>query len=245
MKKVKKTPKTVLTDNQQSSTNATDVKKHGGQKEHKANPRQIPLHLPTVEQVHEIPEAERFCSCCGLPFESMNTEETSYEVTVEIVYKLIKHIRKKYSKTCSCSKTASIIRAKAPIKLFPRGLYSIDFWIKTLLDKYAHGIPLNRQINAMHLENLNIAPSTLCNGLIKISEYIKPLYELMIERIAFSDLVHADETRWKNWAHTYDPLRTDEKDLHWLWGFFSSKYHVFIIDPTRSSSVIKNNFGQC
>lgn len=112
------------------------------------------------------------------------------------------------------------------------------------MDKYAHGIPLTRQIEIMNMEQLSISKSTLCNGLWKISEYLEPLYDLMIEKIAFGRLIHADETRWRNWASCYDINRLDEKSLHWLWGFFSELFHVFVIDPTRSAKVITNIFGQ-
>lgn len=177
-----------------------------------------------------------------MPLEELNSEEVSYELSYEIRYFVIKHRRKKYRKTCKCSRP--IIRAPAPVKLFKGGLYSIDFWIKILMDKYAHSIPLTRQIEIMNMEQLSIAKSSLCNGLWKISEYLEPLYDLMLEKIAFERLVHADETRWRNWASCYDAKRLDEKSLNWLWGFFSELFHVFVIDPSRSADVVKNIFGQ-
>ena len=113
----------------------------------------------------------------------MNTEEISYEVTVEILYRLIKHIRKKYRKTCSCAQP--IVTAPGPLKLFEKGLYSMDFWIKVLIDKYLYGLPLERQLNRMNIEGLDVASGALADGLLRMAPMLKPLYELMVKRISF------------------------------------------------------------
>lgn len=73
---------------------------------------------------------------------------------------------------------------------------------------------------------------------------LKPLYDLMINKIAFEKLVHADETGWWNWASRYYLEGTEDKSRQWLWGFFSQLYHIFVIDPTRSAKVIKRTLGQ-
>lgn len=217
-------------------------KTHGAQKGHKGSGRNIPLHLPTEEHRYTLPPEACFCSSCGLPFEEMNTEEISFEVTVDIIYRLIKHIRKKYRKTCSC--TQPIVTAPGPLKLFEKGLYSMDFWIKALVDKYLYGLPLERQLNQMNAEGLDVASGALADGLLRLAPMLKPLYELMTKKIAFEKLVHGDETRWYNWACRYEPDRMDENARGWMWGLFSSRYHVFIIDPSRGAKVIKDKIGQ-
>jgi transposase len=217
-------------------------KTHGAQKGHQGFGRNIPTHLPTEERHYSLLSQEAVCDSCGLPFEQMNTEEISYEVTVEILYRLIKHIRKKYRKTCQCPHP--IVTAPGPVKLFEKGLYSMDFWIQVLVDKYVYGLPLERQLGKMNTHGLQIASGALADGLLRLVPMLKPLYELMLQRIAFEKLVHGDETRWYNWACCYDPDRSDEKARGYLWGLFSELYHVFIIDPSRGANVLKNKLGQ-
>lgn len=113
-----------------------------------------------------------------------------------------------------------------------------------MLDKYAYGIPLSRQLGIMQQHGLAISEGSLCHGLWKIADLLEPLYELMLEKIAFEELVHSDETRWRNFAKCYAQERLDEKSLHWLWGFFSKRFHLFVIDPTRSADVLRKHFGQ-
>jgi hypothetical protein len=173
----------------------------------------------------------------------MNAEETSYEVHVKTSYFLRVHKRKKYRKTCHCP--SPILTAPGHLKLFPGGLYSLEFWIEILMNKYAYHLPLHRQIQMMQAHGLEVSPGTLTKGLLKIAQYLKPLYELMLHNIALEKMVQADETRFKNWACRYDPERIEvEKALHWLWGFFSEKYEVFLIDSSRSARVLKDAFGQ-
>lgn len=117
------------------------------------------------------------------------------------------------------------------------------FWIQVLVDKYAYGMPLTRQVVRMESEGLEISSGVLAEGLLRAAPMLKPLYELMKQRIAFEKLVRGDETRWWNWAGCYD-TELQEKARHWLRGFFSKSYHVFVIDASRSTAVIQNTLGQ-
>lgn len=230
------------TENQDFTTENSTPRTHGAQKGHAGSGRNIPMHLPTEERHYSIPKQEALCTSCGLPFEDMNTEEVSYEVTVETLYRLIKHIRKKYRRTCGCPHP--IVTAPGPLKLFEKGLYSMDFWIQVLLDKYAYGLPLERQLKRMNAQGLQIASGALADGLLRIAPMLEALYELMVQKIAFEKLVHGDETRWYNWASRYDASRIEEKARGYLWGLFSPLFHVFIIDPSRGAKVIKEHIGQ-
>ena len=242
LKKLFFAKKTEINQNPTEETNPIDTKPHGAQIGHPAHLRKIPQHLTSQEIVHRIDPRDCFCPKCGLPFQELNTEDNSYEVTVQTEYILLKHRRKKYKKTCQCPHP--IITAPGPVKLWPKGLYSVDFWIQVLLDKYAYGIPLTRQISRMQSAGLNISNGVLSDGLSRLAPLLKPLYDLMITKIAFEKLVHADETSWWNWASSYYAAQTEETARHWLWGFFSQLYHIFVIDPSRGAKVIKKTLGR-
>jgi transposase len=218
-------------------------KKHGAQPGHAAHPRKIPTHLPTQEQVHSLPAGECVCPSCGLPLEELHSEECSDEVTVEVCrYIRIQHRRKKYRKTCACAHP--LVTAPGPLKLFPGGLYSMAFWIEVVVNKYAFALPLTRQTQMMQLEGLAVSAGVLSDGLVKLLLRLQPLYELLRARIAFEKLVHADETRWRNWAGCYQLQGQAVKAAQWLWGFFSAHYHLFVIAPSRGAKVVKDTLGQ-
>ena len=218
-------------------------KKHGAQPGHAAHPRKIPAHLPTQEQVHSLPPEKCVCALCGLPLEELHSEESSYEVTVQTCrYIVIRHRRKKYRKTCACPHP--LVTAPGPLKLFPGGLYAMEFWIEVLVNKYAFALPLTRQAQMMQLEGLDISAGVLADGLLKLLLRLQPLYELMQARIALEKLVHADETRWRNWAGRYQVEGEAVKAEQWLWGFFSVHFRLFVIAPTRGAKVVKDTLGQ-
>jgi transposase len=218
-------------------------KKHGAQPGHAAHPRKIPLHLAVQEQVHSLPPEACVCPICGLPLEELHSEESSYEVTVVTRrYVLLHHRRKKYHKTCACPHP--LVTAPGPRKLFASGLYSMDFWIEVVVNKYAFALPLTRQTLMLRLEGLEVSAGVLSDGLLKLLLRLKPLYELLRAKIAFEKLVHADETRWRNWAACYQLEGQAAKAEQWLWGFFSRRYHVFVIEPSRGAKVVKGTLGQ-
>lgn len=220
-----------------------EKRQHGAQEGHEGHGRKIPFHLLQQDRRHVIAEEDCYCERCGAPFKELNTEEISYEVTVETRrYVLFRHRRQKYRRTCQCPQP--IVTSPGPVKLFEQGLYSMDFWIQVLLDKFAYGMPLERQGVKMASEGLEISLGVLAAGLLRLAPMLKPLYGLMLEKIAFEKLVHADETRWQNWASSYDQKRKEEKSRHWLWGLFSPRYHVFVIDPSRGAKVIQDKLGQ-
>lgn len=220
-----------------------ETRSHGAQAGHEGHGRKIPFHLLQQDRRHVIAEEDCYCERCGAPFKALNTEEISYEVTVETRrYVLFRHRRRKYRKTCQCPQP--IVTSPGPVKLFEQGLYSMDFWIQVLLDKFAYGMPLERQGVKMASEGLEISSGVLAAGLLRLAPMLKDLYGLMLEKIAFEKLVHADETRWQNWARSYEAERKEGKSRHWLWGLFSSRYHVFVIDPSRGAKVIQDKLGQ-
>ena len=242
LKKLFFAKKTEVNQRPATETNQINTKPHGAQTGHPAHHRKIPWHLPTQDVIHSLQEKDCFCSNCGLPLVTLEAEEISYEVTTETRYILLRHRREKYKKTCQCPHP--IITAPGPIKLIPKGLYSVDFWIEALLDKYAYSIPLTRQIARMQSAGVNISNGVLTGGLSRLSPMLKPLYDLMVNKIAFEKLVHADETGWWNWASQYYLESPEEKSQQWLWGFFSQLYHIFVIDPSRGAKVIKKTLGQ-
>ena len=234
--------KSEITPKSVDETVSTGSKPRGAQSGHPAHHRKIPWHLPHQDVVHHIDPRDCFCPSCGLPFQELTAEEVSYEITVDVRYILQKHRRKKYKKTCQCPHP--IITAPGSVKLLPKGLYSVDFWIEVLLDKYAYGMPLTRQMTRMQSAGLNISKGVLADGLSRLGPMLKPLYDLMTERIAFEKLVHADETSWWNWASCYYSEGDKDKVRQWLWGFFSSVYRIFVINPSRGAQVVKRTLGQ-
>ena len=139
--------------------------------------------LPAQLVEHDIAEKERLCPCCGLPYHEMTDTEDSEEVhwDVHIVRRI--HKRKRYKKTCCCQKGPKTLTAPIAPKLIPKGMFSSDFWVQLLIEKYLHQRPLYRIRQALSIEGMR-RPSqgTLTGGLQKMKVLLQPLYARILER---------------------------------------------------------------
>jgi transposase len=214
--------------------NKKNTKKRGAKSGHKGRGRKIPKDLPKREEKIDIPDDEKFCPKCGLPYEDLGTEECSSEVGVENEYYIKVFKRKKYRKTCSCSKP--IVTAPAPGKLIPKGKFHRSFWISVLIDKYKNHMPIERQVGDMEEYGLSVGSATVFGGMKTIySSYLKPLYEAMIKSSRGSEHVHIDESGWKLFYRIEG--KTTSNGFVWVFVCPDSDLVLFVIRPGRSAAV--------
>jgi transposase len=209
-------------------------KKRGAVSGHKGRGRKIPNEMPVIDEIIDIPDEEKFCPICGLPYKEIGTEEISREICVEKIYyiKVIK--RKKYKKTCNCPHP--IIIAPLPNKIIPKGKFSLDFWVEVLVNKYKNHMPVERQTNDMADYGLAVNSGTIFGGLKKIYlSYLEPLYQGLLKSVRESRHIHIDESGWKLFA------LIDEKGNSngFIWVFVCRDINVilYVIRPSRTASI--------
>jgi len=201
--------------------------------------RRLHDNLPVVSEVFDLDDDKKVCKRCGLPFEEMGKTEDSEEVIIEVRAHRRRIKRKRYKQTCRCPGTPGIITAPAPAKLIPKGGYHISFWVEVIIWKFQFQIPTHRFLQYMRLHcDLAVSQGTVTDGLRRLY----PLFDIF-ERPIHQHCVnehhwHADETRW--------PVFSDEvcNNRWYLWVFRSTTAAVYILDPSRSSAVPENFFGE-
>lgn len=219
---------------QDESGSQRQHKRRGAVTGHKGSGRKIPKELPVKEEVIDIPDEEKFCPVCGLPYKETGIEETSSEVCVEKVY-YVKRIRRKvYKKTCTCPN--QIITAPAPGKLIPKGKFSLSFWVEVLLNKYKNHMPVERQVKDMADYGLAVSSGTIFGGLKKIYHlYLEPLYLGLVNSVRESRYIHIEESGWKLF------VLIDEKGncngFIWVFVCKDIRVVVYVIRPGRGASV--------
>ena len=103
-----------------------EKKKRGHQAGTPRFPRVPKADLPVIEEHSVLPEAERVCPCCRLPYHEINNTEDAEVLEIEIkAHKRVIH-RHKYVKTCQCEAGKTVITAPPPLRLFNRNLYGIS-----------------------------------------------------------------------------------------------------------------------
>lgn len=215
-------------------------RKRGQQPGKKSAGRQCHTHLPAEECVHDVPELERCCPQCGMPFDDFPGTEQSEEIDWEVRVVRRVHHRKRYKRTCNCPGVPSIITAPVPPKLIPKGKFTAEFWIRILEQKYRFQIPLHRTLKMLEAEGVRLAQGTITDGLHRIGELIQPLYARILEHSRGADHWHMDETRWM----VFEDVEGKKGHRWWLWIVATGDTCVYLLDPTRSAAVPKNFLGE-
>ena len=87
------------------SSDKSDSDKPGSRGQQERAPghgRKCLEHLPSVERIHELPEAKRCCPACGKPFRDFPGTEDSEEIEWEVILRRGIHKRRRYQPTSDC-----------------------------------------------------------------------------------------------------------------------------------------------
>jgi len=181
--------------------------------------------LPVVEELLELPSAERVCPTCDGSLEPMGDQtEDSDEITmVRRSFVLVKRQRQKYR--CRCN--AAVVTAPAPPKLIPGGRYAPEVAVEVAISKYLDHSPLERQSRSMAREGLNVSSQTLWDQIEALARVLKPSYEALHDKVLAAPVVHADETHWR--------LMTRKGNSKWwVWSVANRQVVFYRLCGTRS-----------
>ena len=194
-------------------------------------------HLPTEEQIRDVPEAERVCPRCGVgyvPFGEECCELIDWQVRlVRVVIR-----RPTYRRGCRCPVRGVLAAPPAP-KPIGKGRFTCGFLARLLVEKFVLGRPTHRIAAALAHDGLDLAEGTLAGVLAACSDLVAPLAAKISERNAAAAHLHVDETRWQVFA------AVEGKDSHrwWCWVFAGPDTTVFTIAPSRSLKVLTTQLG--
>ena len=214
-------------------------RKRGQQPGRKSTGRKCHPELPAEEIVHDVCEPERCCPKCGLLFDDFPGTEDSEEIHWEVRLVRRVHRRKRYRRACNCPGVPGIITAPVPAKLFPKGKFTTEFWVRILEQKYRFQIPLHRTLKMLEAEGVRLAQGTITDGLQRIGELVQPLYARILEHARNARHWHMDETRWM----VFEEVEGKKGHRWWLWIVVTHDTCVYLLDPTRSGDVPKNFLG--
>jgi transposase len=216
-----------------------EKKPRGQQRGGKGHGRRDYSHLPAKPELHDLPDDQRCCPACHLPFEEFPGTEDSEVIEIEVKAHRRVIQRKRYKKTCRCDATPGIITAPGPPKLIPKGILGISVWTQILLDKFLFLRPSNRLLADLKTHDLDLAPGTLHDGLKMLAPLFAPVYEALAEKNRQEDRWHADETRWL----VFVEIEGKVGHKWYMWVFLSQSTVVYILDPSRCATVPKDHFA--
>ncbi|WP_141730848.1 IS66 family transposase [Oligoflexus tunisiensis] len=171
---------------------ADDIHRDGSDKpKGKPSRKSLPSRLPRVDRIIDLPEHEKFCPASGKPLHRIGEEVTEQLDIVPAKVQVIRIIRPKYACSCGDCVPKSMQLPPQPI---PKSMASPGLLAFVATAKYADGMPLYRQEGILQRIGCDIPRTTLASWMIRCGELVKPLIDLLREKMLEAPLVQCDET---------------------------------------------------
>jgi transposase len=156
----------------------------------KAGRKPLPKELKRIVVQHDVPEHEKTC-LCGCQKTHIGDDVSEQLDIVPAVIQVIQHRRKKYAcKACE----GKIQVAALPPQPIPKSNASPGLLAHIAVAKYQDGLPLFRMETIFGRLNIHLPRNTQANWIIKSSELLQPLYNLLNDQLLSSGYIHMDET---------------------------------------------------
>lgn len=201
---------------------------------HKHGRNRLPDHLPRIRVEHDLSEQEKKCPCCGNERHRIGEEISEQLEYIPASLKVIQHARLKYA--CGhCEKhntTTPIQTADKPSQPIEKGLPGPGLLAYVITSKLGDHLPLYRLERIFARHQVDIARSTMCAWMLAAAELVRPLVDLMTERVRQSKVIHTDETRVP--VQDKDKCRSGR-----IWTYIGDRDHPYIVydytpDRTRA-----------
>lgn len=198
--------------------------------------RRLPSDLPREKVIYDIPEGDKPCPCCGKLRHIIGKETHEQLDYIPAKVKVIEHVRLTYG--CrQCEKDVSpdgpqIVTANKPPQPIEKGLAAPGLLSYIIVSKYGDHLPMHRLERILKRHGIEIARSTMCDWAAQCADLLRPLYDLMVDQVRASKVIHTDDTPVK----VQDRGRTHTRTGR-FWVYLGDNHHpytAFAYTPSRS-----------
>jgi transposase len=173
-----------------------------------------------------------------VPFTLLGSDHVAEQLDWLVVVRVRADCRRRYRRACSCRVPATVT-APGPPKAIGKGLVSNAFIAMLLTERYVAGRSQNSLVTGLARHGAGISPATLTGTCAAAGALLVPPEDAITARSRDSWHLHADETSW----HVFDPEEGDGPAKWWLWVFIGPDTTCFVMDPTRSGTVLARHAG--
>jgi transposase len=154
--------------------------------------------LPKFQKIHDLPENQKPCPCCGKIRCKIGQESTWQIERVPDHFVRVEHIQIKYGcEPCDANgDNPHITLAEKPPADCPidKGMAGPGLLAYVVTAKYADYLPLYRLENIFQRAGFEVARSTQCIWCADVARIVKPVYDLMCRRVRQSHVIGTDDT---------------------------------------------------
>ncbi len=149
--------------------------------------------VPIKEVIIDIPENKKVCPITGKPLVKIGEEVSDKLMHIPGSCYIKRIIRPKYA----LSNGEGIIIADVPASFIPKCRADESTLVEVLIKKFADHLPLYRISEIFERKGIEISRKLLSQWVVRIGLALKPLFDLMIEKIFESENIFIDETELK------------------------------------------------
>ena len=179
-----------------------------------------------------VPAAERHCPQCGGDDFAKLGEGKQSAVTDYVQGYFRKRIFRRETLACRCGQ--HVVTAPVPDKVFDKTQYGPGFLAHLVVSKCCDSLPLYRMEQQFGRLGIPMPRSTMTDLFHRAGELVAPIADRIVQLIAASEIVLADETPM--------PVQDDRKKPY-IWTFVSGTLVAYRFSMTRSGDTPKAILG--
>jgi transposase len=186
--------------------------------------------LPRQRVLHDVPEAERLCPCCGKPRLPAGERVTTQLDFKPALFFLWEHVYPAYA--CSACEGGHVVTAERVSRPIARGWPGPGLLAYLITSKFFDHLPLYRLERIFERHGYRLERSTTCDWMAGCARLLEPLCAEMRKRVLAGRVIGTDDTPM--------PVLDNDRDrtrLGRLWGYLGDRehpYNVFDYTPDRT-----------
>lgn len=175
--------------------------------------------------VHDLPEAEKHCGCCGKDLRLIEEQTSERYEYIPASIKVIEDVRRKYA--CDCT----VKTADKPAQPIEKSTAGASMLAHVIVSKFADHQPLHRQEKMWERQGVRISRKTMGGWLVPAAELLEPLYQFAKKVLFQSKVIGTDDTGVKVLDRKLPFARIGR-----IWPYLGDAHHPVILHdytPTR------------
>lgn len=152
----------------------------------------VPDDLPVQRIEIDLSEEEKKCAETGLPLVKIGEEVSRKLAHIPESFYVKEYVRPIYAMPKNSQ--GSILIAELPDSIIPKCRADESFLAEIITKKFADHLPLYRIVESLSRIDISISKQILSQWVVRLGFALKPLYNLMTEKILKSGNIFVDET---------------------------------------------------
>jgi transposase len=197
---------------------AGEQKPQESQTKKRSGRQPLARHLVRERVVHDLPESEKHCNCCGKDLRRIAQETSERYEFIPAVMKVIEDVRLKYA--CDCT----VKTADKPAQPIEKSTAGASLLAQVIVSKFADHLPLHRQEKIFERHGVEISRKTMGGWLPTVTELLDPLYHAAKKVLFESKVIGTDDTGVKVLDPKLSFARTGR-----IWPYVGDAHHPIVV----------------